>query len=426
MHDLKFLRQHRDKVEAGIALKGVALDLTRFYQIEERRLALLHETEQLKARRNAASEEIAEKKRSKQDAGPQIAAMRDLGDRVKALDQELRQLEEESSNLAAWIPNLPHPSVPPGSDATQNQVVRTWGTVRKFGFEPKPHWDLATNLGLLDFERAAKISGSGFLLFTGRGARLERALIQFMLDFHVQHHGYTEVSPPHVIRRAALFGTGQLPKLEADMYHIGEDDLFLNPTAEVPVTNIYRDEIIDPGTLPLKITAYCASYRREAGAAGRDTRGMVRVHQFDKVELVKVVAPETSYDEHEKLAREVSDIFEALELPYRVLLLRSGDMSFAAAKCYDFEVWSPGTQAWLECSSCSNFEDFQARRMGMRFRREAGSKVEHPHTLNASGVALPRTYATLLENHQQADGSVVLPKALRPYLGGLEVLKPSA
>jgi seryl-tRNA synthetase len=426
MHDLKFLRQHRDKVEAGIALRGAQLDLTRFYQIEERRLALLHESEQLKARRNAASEDIARLKKSGEDAAAPIVAMRELGDRVKELDHELRQLEEESTNLAAWIPNLPHPSVPPGSDATQNQVVRTWGTVRKFDFEPKAHWDLATSLGLLDFERSAKISGSGFLLFTGMGARLERALISFMLDFHVQLPGYTEVSPPHVVRRAALYGTGQLPKLEADMYHIGEDDLFLNPTAEVPVTNIYRDEILEPGMLPRYLTAHCASYRREAGAAGRDTRGMIRVHQFDKIELVKIVPPETSYDEHEKLAREVADIFEALELPYRVLLLCSGDMGFAAAKCYDFEVWSPGTQTWLECSSCSNFEDFQARRMAMRFRRGAGAKVEFPHTLNASGVALPRTFATLLENHQQDDGTVVIPKALRPWLGGLEVLKPGA
>ena len=424
MHDLKFLRTHRDKVEAGIALKGVQLDLTRFYQIEERRLALLHETETLKAKGNAASEEIAKLKKAGADASAPIAEMRELRDKVKDLDQELRQLEEESTNLAAWIPQLPHPSVPPGSDATANKVHRTWGEIRKFDFEPKAHWDLATDLGLLDFERAVKISGAGFLLFTGRGARLERALINFMLDFHTTKHGYTEVSPPHVIRRAALFGTGQLPKLEGDMYHIGEDDLFLNPTAEVPVTNIYREEILEPAMMPRYITAHCASYRREAGAAGRDTRGMVRVHQFDKVELVKIVAPETSYDEHEKLARDVADIFEALELPYRVLLLCSGDMSFAAAKCYDFEVWSPGQQAWLECSSCSNFEDFQSRRMGLRFRREAGAKVEYPHTLNASGVALPRTFATLLENHQQADGSVVIPKALRPYLGGLEVLKP--
>lgn len=425
MLDLKFLRSHRDKVEAGIALKGVTVDLARFYQIEEKRLALLHETEQLKASRNAASEQIAQLKKTGQDASAQIAEMRAVGDKVKELDEQLRALEEESTSLAAWFPNMPHSSVPPGSSAEQNQVVRHWGERPKFDFEPKPHWELATNLGLLDFERASKISGSGFLLFTGLGARLERALISFMLDFHTTKHGYTEMSVPHVIRRAALYGTGQLPKLEGDMYHIGEDDLFLNPTAEVPVTNIWREEILEPGMLPVYATAYCASYRREAGAAGRDTRGMVRVHQFDKVELVKVVAPETSYDEHEKLARDVADIFEALELPYRVLLLCSGDMSFAAAKCYDFEVWAPGLGSWLECSSCSNFEDFQARRMGLRFRRETGAKVEFPHTLNASGVALPRTFATLLENHQRADGSVAIPKALQPYLGGMTEIRPA-
>ena len=423
MHDLKFLRQNRERVEAGIALKGVAVDLQRFYAIEERRLAVLHETEQLKARRNAESEAIAQKKRAGQNADKDIAAMRQVGDRIKALDTELRKLEEESENLAAWIPNLPHESVPPGGDASHNQFVRSWGEPPVFDFEPLPHWDLATNLGLLDFERGTKIAGAGFLLYTGLGARLERALISFMLDFHVQRHGYTEVWPPHLVRRTSLFGTGQLPKLEGEMYLIGEDDLFLNPTAEVPVTNIHRDETLEPGMLPRYLTAYCASYRREAGAAGRDTRGMIRVHQFDKVELVKIVPPETSYDEHERLARDVSDIFEALELPYRVMLLCSGDLSFAAAKCYDFEVWSPGTQSWLECSSCSNFEDFQARRMNMRFRREAAAKVEYPHTLNASGVALPRTYATLLENHQTAEGSVRIPQALRPYLGGLEELK---
>ena len=424
MLDLKFLRNHRDKVEAGLALKGMAVDLNRFYAIEVRRLALLHETEQLKARRNAASEEIARKKKSGEAAETEIAAMRGVGDRIKALDAELKTLEEESEVLAAWIPNLPHPSVPPGHDAAQNIQVREWGKKPAFDFEPKPHWDLATSLGLLDFDRAAKIAGSGFLLFTGMGAKLERALIQFMLDFHVERHGYREVSTPHVVRRACLFGTGQLPKLEADMYLIGEDDLFLNPTAEVPVTNIYRDEILEPGTVPAFLTAYCASYRREAGTYGKDTRGMTRVHQFDKVELVKIVPPETSYDEHEKLARDVSDIFEALELPYRVMLLCSGDLSFAAAKCYDFEAWSPGTGTWLECSSCSNFEDFQARRMNLRFRREAGAKAEFPHTLNASGVALPRTYAALLENHQTASGSVRIPAALRPYLGGLEEIAP--
>src|SRR2546426_110716 len=301
MLDLKFLRQHRERVEAGVALKGMVVDLARFYDIEERRLAVLHETEQLKARRNAASQEIARKKKIGESAEAEILAMREVGERIKALDAELKKLEEESESLAAWIPNLPHPSVPPGRDAAQNQVVRTWREPPRFDFEPRPHWEIATRLGLLDFERAPKIAGSGFLLFTGRGARLERALIQFMLDFHTRQHGYIEVSPPHVVRRAALFGTGQLPKLEGDMYLMGEDDLFLNPTAEVPVTNIYREEILEPGVLPLSLTAYCASYRREAGAAGRDTRGMVRVHQFDKVELVKIVPPETSEDEHEKL-----------------------------------------------------------------------------------------------------------------------------
>jgi seryl-tRNA synthetase len=426
MLDLKFLRQNRDKVEAGLVLKGMAVDLNRFYAIEDRRLAVLHETEQLRAERNAASEDIARKKKAGEGADAEIVRMRAVGDRIKALEEELKTLEQESEALAAWIPNLPHASVPPGHDAAQNQLVRNWGEKPKFEFEPRPHWELATALGLMDFERAPKIAGSGFLLFTGLGARLERALIQFMLDFHVERHGYTEVSPPHVVRRAALFGTGQLPKLENDMYLIGEDELFLNPTAEVPVTNIYRDEILEEGALPKSLTAYCASYRREAGTYGKDTRGMIRVHQFDKVELVKIVPPETSYDEHEKLARDVADIFEALELPYRVMLLCSGDMSFAAAKCYDFEVWSPGTGGWLECSSCSNFEDFQARRMNMRFRRAAGAKAEHPHTLNASGVALPRTYATLLEIHQTARGTVRVPAALRPYLGGLEEIAPRA
>ena len=424
MHDLKFLRVNREKVETGVALKGMTVDLARFYAIEEKRLAILHETEQLKARRNAASEEIAQKKKGGESAEDEIRAMREVGERIKALDAELKKLEEESESLAAWIPNLPHASVPPGRDAAQNKVVRTWCEPRRFDFEPQPHWEIAARLKLLDFERAPKIAGSGFLLFTGMGARLERALIQFMLDFHTREHGYVEVSPPHVVRRAVMFGTGQLPKLEGDMYHIGEDDLFLNPTAEVPVTNIYREEILEPGMVPRYLTSYCASYRREAGAYGKETRGMVRVHQFDKVELVRIVLPEKSYDEHETLAKHVSAILEALELPYRQVLLCSGDLSFAASKCYDFEVWSPATNTWLECSSCSNFEDFQARRMGMRFRREAGARAEHPHTLNASGVALPRTFATLLENHQTEHGSVRIPKALRPYLGGIEELTP--
>jgi len=424
MLDARFLRQNRERVEAGVTLKGATVDLSRYYDIEERRLALLHETEQLKAQRNTASEDIARKKKSGENADDDIAAMKGVSERIKALDGDLRKLDEESEALAAWIPNLPHESVPPGSDASQNQEVRRWGEKPRFGFEPRPHWEIATSLGLMDFERGSKIAGSGFLLFTGVGARLERALINFMLDFHVQKHGYTEVWPPHLAKRDTMFGTGQLPKLEADMYHVGEDDLFLNPTAEVPVTNIYRDEILESGLLPIRNTAWCASYRREAGTYGRETRGMVRVHQFDKVELVKIVAPETGYDEHEALARDVGDIFEALELPYRVMLLCTGDLSFAAAKCYDFEIWAPGLDTWLEGSSCSTFEDFQARRMGLRFRREPGARPEYPHTLNASGVALPRTYAALLETHQTERGTVRIPDALRPYLGGLEELGP--
>jgi seryl-tRNA synthetase len=424
MLDPKLLRSQRARIVAGIALKHVDVDLDAYYAADERRLALLRETEELKARQNRASEEIARKKRAGEDAAADIAAMKAVSERVKLMTEELKRAEVEVARLAAWIPNLPHESVPPGKDARDNVQVRAWGEPRRFDFEPKPHWEIATELGLLDFVRAPKIAGSGFLLFTGRGARLERALIQFMLDLHTRRHGYLEVSPPHVVRREVLFGTGQLPKLEEDMYHVEQDDLFLNPTAEVPVTNIYRDEILEPGMIPRRLTAYCASYRYEAGAYGRDTRGMVRVHQFDKVELVRFALPERSYQEHEELARDVSNVFEALELPYRVMLLCGGELSFAASKCYDFEVWSPGTGGWLECSSCSNFEDFQARRIDLRFRREPAGKVEHPHTLNASGVALPRTYATLLENHQTERGTVRVPAALRPYLDGLEEIGP--
>ena len=424
MLDAKFLRQNRERVEAGVAAKYADVDLASYYRLDDRRLEILREGERLKALRNRASEDIARKKKSGEDAAADIAAMREVSDRIKALDAELKPVEEQLEAIAATIPNLPHASVPPGRDERSNVLVRSHGEPRAFDFAPKPHWELATALGLLDFARAPKIAGSGFLLFTGRGARLERGLIQFMLDLHTRRHGYTEISPPHVVRREVLFGTGQLPKLEADMYHVEQDDLFLNPTAEVPVTNVFRDEILDPGQVPKRLTAYCASYRYEAGTYGRETRGMVRVHQFDKVELVRLALPERSYDEHEALARDVSAVFEALELPYRVMALCAGELSFAASKCYDFEVHAPGMSAWLECSSCSNFEDFQARRMNMRFRREAGEKVEHPHTLNASGVALPRTFAALLENHQTALGTVRIPAALRPYLDGLEEIGP--
>src|SRR5690349_158642 len=419
MLDHKPIRAEIDLVREACKFKKTDVDLDLYLVREEKRREILVQVEGLKAEKNRASEEIGKAKKAGRDAAEAVAAQKKVGDDIKALDGQLTEIELELQILQHWIPNIPHASVP-RAEADGNVIVRAHGTPRTFDFTPKPHWELATSLGLLDFERAGKIAGGGFLLFTGKGARLERALINFMLDFHTTKHGYTEVSPPHVVRRAVLYGTGQLPKLEGDMYHIGEDDLFLNPTAEVPVTNIYRDEILEPGMLPRYMTAYCASYRREAGAAGRDTRGMVRVHQFDKVELVKIVPPETSYDDHEALTHDVAATFEALELPYRIVLLCSGHFSFAAAKCYDFEVWAPGTSAWLECSSCSNFEDFQARRTSLRFRREAGAKAEYPHTLNASGVALPRTYAALLETHQTAQGSVRIPPALRPYLGGLE------
>ena len=434
MHDLKFLRQNRDKVEAGIALKGVQLDLARFYQLEERRLALLHETEQLKAKRNTASEDIAKLKKSGADASGPITAMRELGDRVKELDAELRQLEEESTNLAAWIPNLPHPSVPPGSDASQNKVVRTWGTVRKFEFEPKAHWDLATNLGLMDFERAPKISGSGFLLFTGMGAKLERALISFMLDLHTSKHGYKEVLPPFMVNSKSLFGTGQLPKFAEDLFRCSDadaeaatrgefrdNDHWLIPTAEVPVTNLYRDEILDEARLPISLTAYTPCFRAEAGAAGKDTRGIIRQHQFQKVEMVKFTRPQESDHQHEQLTRDAEEILEALELPYRRMLLCTGDTGFSSAKTYDLEVWLPGQQLYREISSCSNFDAFQARRANIRFRPGGPkAKPEFVHTINGSGLAVGRTWLAIVENYQQADGSVLIPNALRPYMGGMD------
>jgi seryl-tRNA synthetase len=351
--------------------------------------------------------------------------MKRVGDEIKGLDASIATVEGEMDRILAWIPNIPHDSVPRAEDASGNQVVLTVGEPRRFGFKPRPHWELAETLQLLDFQRGVKIAGSGFLLFTGAGARLERALIQFMLDLHTRKHGYMEVSPPHVILRECLVGTGQLPKLEEEMYRLADEDLFLNPTAEVPITNMYRDEILDGERLPICHTGYCASYRREAGAAGRDTRGMIRVHQFDKVEIVKFVRPETSYDELERMRKDAEAVLAALELPYRVVLLGAGDLSFANAKCYDLEVWAPGEERWLEVSSCSNFEDFQARRAGIRFRAERGGKPEFVHTLNGSGLALPRTFAALLENHQTERGTVRIPDALVPYMDGVRELVPA-
>ena len=350
--------------------------------------------------------------------------MRAVGDRIAEADKRVAEIEEGLKQLMLTIPNAPHSSVPVGSDASGNQVVRTHGEARRFDFEPKAHWDIAQRLGLIDFERAARMTGAGFLLYTGWGARLERALYNFMLDLHANEHGYREIAPPFVVNTASMTGTGQLPKLKDDMYHVPSDDLWLIPTAEVPVTNIYRDDII-PEPLPLKLCAYTPCFRREAGAAGRDTRGMIRIHQFDKVEMVKFVEPATSYDELELLVKDAEDVLQRLGLHYRVLLLCSGDMSFAAAKCYDIELWAPGHNGWLEVSSCSNFEDFQARRAGIRYRNKDGKTVL-AHTLNGSGVALARLYVAILENYQQADGSVIIPEALRPYMGGKERIEAGA
>jgi seryl-tRNA synthetase len=349
--------------------------------------------------------------------------MRRLGSDISEMDARIQAIEAEVSSILLTIPNIPHSSAPVGADAEGNTFVRSHGEPRTFDFEPKPHWDLGQRLGLFDLERAARMSGSGFPLYTGVGARLQRALIQFMLDVHSQEHGYTEILPPLMCNEEATRGTGQLPKLADEMYFIPSDGLYLIPTGEVPVTNIYREEIIEQA-LPLFFTTHTPCFRREAGAAGRDTRGLIRVHQFDKVEMVKFVEPETSYDELEKLLLDAEDILQRLGLPYRVIELCTGDLSFAAAKCYDIELWAPGHDGWLEVSSCSNFEDFQARRANIRYRGADG-KPRFVHTLNGSGVALARLYVAILENGQLADGSVVLPEAIRPYMGGMERIEPS-
>lgn len=419
MLDARFVRTEPEKVRQALINRNAdpAL-LDEFLQLDDQRRKLLYEVEQMKAERNTVSEEIARMKKSKQDASAEITRMREVSQRIKQMDADVAEVEEKSTNVLLLIPNVPNEVVPVGKDETGNVVVRTNGEPRKLDFEPVPHWELATALDIIDFERGSKIAGSGFILYKGLGARLERSLINWMLDVHTSEHGYREVFPPFLINRASMIGTGQLPKFEEDMYHTDKgDDLFLDPTAEVPVTNIYRDEILDAAQLPTYLTAYTACFRREAGSAGKDTRGLLRVHQFDKVELVKFVAPETSYDEHEKLLANAEAILQKLGIPYRVALLCTGDLGASAAKCYDLEIHAPGVDQWLEVSSCSNFEDYQARRANIKYRPEPGAKPEFVHTLNGSGVALPRLVVSLLENYQQADGTIVVPEVLRPYMG---------
>jgi seryl-tRNA synthetase len=423
MLDLKFIRENVDKVKEAVKNKNENTDVDLILSLDEKRRSLLSLGDELKHQKNVASGSIAVMKKEKQDAKEEIERMRKVSTQIDSLDQELKEVEEKISSLLLTVPNVPHSSVPIGFDEDSNVVVRSWGKIPKFDFEPRPHWELGQILGILDLPKAAKVSGTGFLVLTGKGARLQRALINFMLDLHTKKHGYEEILPPFVANRPSMTGTGQLPKLEYDMYLCEKDDLFLIPTAEVPVTNLHRDEILKAEQLPICYTAYTACFRREAGAYGKDTRGMIRVHQFDKVEMVKFVKPETSYDELESLVVDAEEVLQLLGLTYRVRVLCTGDLSFAAAKCYDLEAWASGVEKYLEVSSCSNYEDFQARRMGTRFRPKEGGKLRYVHTLNGSGVALPRTMIALLENYQTKEGTVIIPEVLRPYMDGLEEIK---
>ncbi|HPG41676.1 MAG TPA: serine--tRNA ligase [bacterium] len=416
MLDLKFIRENIDLVRNAIQNKHEKANIDELLALDVQRRELIAETEAARANQNKVTMRIAELKKAGQDATAVIKEMRDLGDSIKKQSDALREVENKIYEIQIRIPNIPHHSVPVGSEK-DNLQVKKWGEILAKDFKPLPHHEIAEKYNIIDFNRASRMSGSFFVGYRGLGARLERALINFMLDLHIQRHGYTEIFPPFLVRRDTMFGTGQLPKLEEDMYHTMPDDLFLIPTAEVPVTNLHRDEILNGEELPIKYTAYTPCFRREAGAYGKDTRGLMRIHQFDKVEMVKFVLPENSYEELESLLLNAEEVLQLLNLPYRVLALATGDLSFAAAKCYDIEVWAEGLGKWLEVSSCSNFEDFQARRANIRMRRKKGDKLEYPHTLNGSGLALPRTMIAILENYQQKDGSIIIPDVLRPFMG---------
>ncbi|MGI9860939.1 serine--tRNA ligase [Moorella naiadis] len=424
MLDIKVVRQDPEGVARGLARRGLKAGLDHFLALDARRRNLLVEVEGLKNKRNQVSAEVARLKKSGQDAFALIASMREVGDRIKELDDRVREVEDELQQEMLKLPNVPHASVPEGLSDADNQPVRHWGELPRFDFEPRPHWDLAEDLGIIDFERGGKVAGARFVFYRGAGARLERALINFMLDLHTIKHGYQEIFPPYLVNSASMLGTGQLPKFAEDMFHVEGTDYYLIPTAEVPVTNLYRGEILPGEQLPIYHVAYSACFRAEAGAAGRDTRGLIRQHQFNKVELVKFTRPEDSYDELEKLTRDAEEVLQLLGLSYRVVALCAGDLGFAAAKTYDLEVWLPAAATYREISSCSNFEDFQARRADIRFRPGPKEKPRLVHTLNGSGVAVGRTVAAILENYQQADGSVLIPPALKPYMGGLTAIKP--
>ncbi|MEA3241558.1 MAG: serine--tRNA ligase [Pseudomonadota bacterium] len=423
MLNLKFIRNNIDDVEQMLRDRNTDLDLSEFRSIDTRRRQLLTKTEELKNKRNTCSDSIALLKKQKQDAGSQIAEMREVSREIKQLDAQISKLDNQLDSLIYVIPNMPHESVPPGNGEDDNPVVHTWGKRPSMDFDPLPHWTLGEQLGILDFERGAKITGARFTLYRSSGARLERALINFMLDEHTTNQGYTEVLPPFIVNKTSMTGTGQLPKFADDLFKLEDLDYYLIPTAEVPVTNIYQDEILETHELPVYFTAYTPCFRKEAGSYGKDTRGLIRQHQFNKVELVKFAAPDNSYDELEKLLANAENILQKLNIHYQVVNLCIGDLGFSASKTYDIEVWLPGQGVFREISSCSNFEDFQARRANIRYRPKEGGKTRFVHTLNGSALAVGRTLVAILENYQQEDGSVVIPEVLRPYMGGMEVIK---
>lgn len=424
MLDVKRIRNNPDELRQALIKRGEDTSkLDRFLEMDEKRRELLYKVENLKKLRNEESEEIAKLKKEGKDASEKIKEMKEVSQKIKDIEAELGKIEDDLYNLLLTIPNIPHESVPVGKSGEDNVEVRRWGEPTKFDFEPKPHWELGENLGILDFPTASKVTGSRFVFYKGLGARLERSLINFMLDLHTTKHGYTEVFPPFMVHRKSMIGTGQLPKFEEDAFKVSGTDYFLIPTAEVPVTNMYRESIIDGDKLPIYHVAYSACFRAEAGAAGKDTRGLIRQHQFNKVELVKFVRPEDSYDELEKLVRDAEEVLQLLKIPYRVVAISTADLGFTPAKKYDLEVWMPSYGKYVEISSCSNFEDFQARRAEIRFRPAPKAKPEYVHTLNGSGVAIGRTVAAILENFQRADGSVAIPEVLHEYMGGVKELR---
>lgn len=423
MLDIRFIRDHPGKVQQGIQAKGEVVDVDQILALDQKRRNMIFKVEDLKKRRNDNSKLVSQYLKEGKEAGELIHSSKTISEEIKELDIQISEIERQIYKEQISYPNLPHESTPRGKDASENVEVKKWGEIAQFDFKVLNHVELGERLDILDFPRGGKVAGSGFPVYKGLGATLERALLNFMLDYHLEQHHYLEIFPPFLSNRESMFGTGQLPKLEEDMYFVAKDDLFLIPTAEVPVTNLHRDEILEVTELPLKYVAYSACFRREAGSYGRETRGFLRVHQFNKVEMVNIVEPGQSYQFHEQLLSEATEILELLKIPYRVMLLCSGDLSFAAAKCYDIETWSPAEQKWLEASSVSNFEDFQARRANIRFRQEKGAKPQFVHTLNGSGLATSRLMVSLLENYQTDEGTIIIPEVLRPYIGEQSIIK---